>query len=176
MGGWFYADCLSRLCPFLHWKERSHLERLRSYGWKVATRGKPLRSSSRVRDVSHIFISLPLPHLCLSQFRAACVAGGTVLFHARASRPFLIARAMLSPFPHPHFSLLSDILSGIKLVTEIGFFSSRRFSERADMTVVDEAFLACLLVVERKRQLAVNCSVGKAVQSQQQATKRAGFD
>ena len=60
------------------------------------------------------------------------------------------------------------------------FFSSRRFSERADMAVVDEAFLACLLVVERKRQLAVNCSVGKAVQSQgpvsqQQATKRAGF-
>lgn len=50
----------------------------------------------------------------------------------------------------------------------------------ADMTVVDEAFLACLLVVERKRQLAVNCSVRKAIQSQgpvsqQQATKRAGF-
>lgn len=44
------------------------------------------------------------------------------------------------------------------------------------MTVVDEAFLACILVVERERQLAVNSSVGKAVQSQgpvsqQQATK-----
>lgn len=102
MGCWVYADCLSRLCPFLHWKERSHAERLHSYGWKVATRGKPLRSSSRVGEVSHLFIYLPLPHLCLSQFREACVARGTVLFHARASRPFRIACVMLSPFPfHP---------------------------------------------------------------------------
>ncbi|KAK7833340.1 hypothetical protein U0070_017339 [Myodes glareolus] len=30
MGGWFYAHCLSRLCPFLHWEKRSHLERLES--------------------------------------------------------------------------------------------------------------------------------------------------
>ena len=54
--------------------------------------------------------------------------GASVLFHARAGRPFLIAYIMLlSPFPpslpsSPLLPLLSDVLSGIKLLTEIRFF------------------------------------------------------
>lgn len=135
--------------------------------------------SSRVRDVSHLFICLPLPHLCFSQFGGACIAGGIVLFHARASRPFLIAYIMSFLFPHPP-SLLSDILSGIKLVQKYDFFSSWRFPVHAGMTVIDEVSLACLLVFERKRQLAVTCSVEQAIQrqgpvSQPQPTKRTGL-
>lgn len=35
------------------------------------------------------------------------------------------------------------------------------------MTVIDKAFLACLLVAERKRQLAVKCSVEQTVERQE---------
>lgn len=53
--------------------------------------------------------------------------GTSVLLHARAGRPFLIAYIMpLSPFPPSlppsPLLLLSDVLSGIKLLIEIRFF------------------------------------------------------